>query len=64
MHSLCLSLLSPLVCDCLVTHDSRAVMNLSVSCVALGGECFLALLNISCVTIVLQTGWGTLALIL
>merc|ERR1719233_77567 len=47
-----------------VTHDSRAVMNLSVSCVALGGECFLALFNISCVNNSLADRAGNLALIL
>merc|ERR1719435_94517 len=64
MHSLCLPFLSPLVYDCLVTHNSRAVMNLSVSCVALGGECFLALFNISCVNNSLADRGGNLALIL
>merc|ERR1719233_1248370 len=64
MHSLCLPLLSPLMCDCLVTYYSRAVMNLSVSCVALGGECFLALFNISCVNNSLADRTGNLALIL
>jgi len=47
-----------------VTHDSRAVMNLCVSCVALGGECFLALFNISCVNNSLADRAGNLALIL
>merc|ERR1719435_61288 len=47
-----------------VTNNSRAVMNLSVSCVALGGECFLALFNISCVNNSLADRAGNLALIL
>merc|ERR1719435_539519 len=47
-----------------MTNDSRAVMNLSVSCVALGGECFLALFNISCVNNSLADRAGNLALIL
>ena len=64
MQGLCLTLLSPLVCDCLVTNNSRAVMNLCVSCVALGGECFLALFNISCVNNSLADRAGNLALIL
>merc|ERR1719435_668138 len=64
MHSLCLPFLSPLVYDCLVTHNSRTVMNLCVSCMALGGECFLALFNISCVNNSLADRAGNLALIL
>ena len=63
-HSLRLPLLSPLMCGCVVTHYSRAVMNLCVSCVALGGECFLALFNISCVNNSLADRAGNLALIL
>jgi len=47
-----------------VTNNSRAVMNLCVSCVALGGECFLALFNISCVNNSLADRAGNLALIL
>merc|ERR1719431_855199 len=47
-----------------MTNDSRAVMNLSMSCVALGGECFLALFNISCVNNSLADRAGNLALIL
>merc|ERR1711887_393663 len=47
-----------------VTHNSRAVMNLCVSCVALGGECFLTLFNISCVNNSLADRAGNLALIL
>merc|ERR1711970_1087521 len=64
MHGLCLTLLSPLMCDCLVTNNSRSVMNLCVSCVALGGKCFLALFNISCVNNSLADRAGNLALIL
>ena len=64
MHGLCLTLLSVLLCDCVVTNNSRAVVNLCGGCVALGGECFLTLFNISCVNNSLADRAGNLALIL
>merc|ERR1712013_675392 len=64
MHGLCLTLLSVLLCDCVVTNNSRAVVNLCGGCVALGGECFLTLFNISCVNNSLGDRAGNLALIL
>merc|ERR1719317_1201104 len=47
-----------------VTNNSRAVVNLCGGCVALGGECFLTLFNISCVNNSLADRAGNLALIL
>merc|ERR1719206_1102516 len=47
-----------------VTNNSRAVVNLCGGCVALGGECFLTLFNISCVNNSLAGRAGNLALIL
>merc|ERR1719320_831430 len=47
-----------------VTNNSRAVVNLFGGCVALGGDCFLTLFNISCVNNSLADRAGNLALIL
>merc|ERR1719320_1613485 len=47
-----------------VTNNSRAVVNLCGGCVALGGECFLTLFNISCVNNSLADRAGDLAFVL
>merc|ERR1719317_43033 len=58
------SIASMSVCNNLrvVTKSSRAVVNLCGGCVALGGECFLTLFNISCVNNSLADRAGNLAL--
>jgi len=63
-HSLGFTLLPPMFCVCLVTNNSRAVVDLGVGGVALGGEGLLTLLNICGVHHSLADRAGNLARVL